>query len=279
MTPVIDLEKCTDCRLCIKDCISKAIVSGTKEILPDKCNLCGHCTAVCPEGAVSIGGRRGEEIKPLPQEFPNYFDTLVRKRRSVRNYRKQNVTDEHVDKILKTTVHAPTGTNSRKTAVTVLNSREKINQLSDIVMDHFKIVTRLIFNPLTYPFLLLLYGKKQTKKYFSYKKMISEYGQGRNTLTYDAPLLMIFHVDRKSSTPGQDGIIWATTAMYTAESLGIGTCFNGFLVIGINTCRKARKFLNIPKGHKIYETFTAGYPDFSYKRYTIKEDLNVNFLK
>ena len=47
------------------------------------------------------------------------------------------------------------------------------------------------------------------------------------------------------------------------------------LVIGINTCKKARKFLNIPKGHKIFETFTAGYSQFSYKRYTIKEDLNV----
>ena len=119
MTPVIDLEKCTDCRLCIKDCISKAIVSDTKEILPDKCNLCGHCTAVCPEGAVSIDGRTGEEIKPLPQEFPLFFDTLVRKRRSIRNYRNQSVTKEHINNILNTTVHAPTGTNSEPVKIFV----------------------------------------------------------------------------------------------------------------------------------------------------------------
>lgn len=279
MTPVIDLEKCIDCQLCVKDCISRAIVSDTKEILSSKCILCSHCTAICPEKAVSIGGRTGEEIEQLPQDFAHYFDILVRKRRSVRNYRKQNVTDEHISNILNTTVHAPTGTNSRKTAITVLDSREKINQLTDIVMDHFKKVTRLVLNPFTYPLLILLYGKKKTNKLFGYKRMISKYGKGKNTLTHDAPLLMIFHVDRKSSTPGQDGIIWATTAMYRAESLGIGTCFNGFLVIGINTCKKARKFLKIPKSHKIYETFTAGYPEFSYKSYTIKEDLNVNFLK
>ncbi len=277
MVPVIDSEKCNNCQLCIKECIAKAIVSETKEILPGKCILCSHCTAICPAGAVSIGGRRGEEFKPLPDDFPLYFDILVRKRRSIRNYRKQDVSNDHISKILETTVHAPTGTNSRKTAITVLDSREKINQLTDIVIDHFKKITGLILNPLTYPVLLMIFGKKQTDKYFGYKRTIQEYGKGKNILTHDAPLLMIFHVDRKSSTPGQDGIIWATTAMYRAESLGIGTCFNGFLVIGINTCKKARKFLNIPKGHRIYETFTAGYPEFSYTRYTIKEDLNVNF--
>ena len=279
MTPVIDLEKCVDCKLCIKDCIAGAIISDTKEIIQDKCILCSHCAAVCPEGAVSIGGRKGEEIEPLPEDFPLYFDRLVRKRRSVRNYKKENVTGDHIRKILKTTVHAPTGTNSRKTAVTVLESREKIEELTDIVMNHFKNLAKVILNPFTYPFLLLIYGKKKTEKYFAYKAMISEYGKGKNILTHDTPLLMIFHADRKSSTPGQDGIIWAATAVYCAESLGIGTCFNGFLVIGINTCRKARNFLSIPKGHKIFETFTAGYPEFSYRRYTIKEDLNVNFLR
>jgi hypothetical protein len=66
--------------------------------------------------------------------------------------------------------------------------------------------------------------------------------------------------------------------MYFAESMGIGTCFNGFLVIGINTCKKARKYLNIPKGHKIYESFTAGYAEFSYNRGVLRKDLNVNFV-
>ena len=278
MIPVIELKKCTDCRLCIKDCISRAIERETKKISADKCNLCGHCSAVCPEEAVTIDGRIGEKIKPLPHDFPIYFDTLVRKRRSVRNYKEQNVTEEHISRILNTTVHAPTGTNSRKTAITVLDSREKIIQLTDIVMDHFKKITSIILNPLTYPLLILFYGKKKTNKLFVYKKIISEYSKDNNILTHNAPLLMVFHSDRKSSTPRQDGIIWATTAMYTAESLGIGTCFNGFLVIGINTCRKARIFLNIPKGHKTYETFTAGYPQFIYRRYTIKEDLNAEFI-
>ncbi len=170
MIPVIDLNKCTDCRLCIEDCISKAIISETKKIICRKCNLCGHCAAVCPEGAVTIEGKTGEEINSLPKDFPIYFDTLVRKRRSVRNYKNQNVTEEHINKILNTTVHAPTGTNSRKTAITVLDSREKLIKLTDIVMDHFRKITKVLFNPFTYPFLILLLGRKKTNKGFRYKK-------------------------------------------------------------------------------------------------------------
>lgn len=278
MIPIFDMNKCTNCQQCVKECISKAIDKDTKDIIAKRCILCGHCAAICPVEAVSINGETGEELESLSPSFPGEIETLMKKRRSIRNYRETKIPRSLIKQILETVNNSPTGTNSRKVCITVIDSKEKIDHLSNIIMKHFDKITKLLINPFTHIFLLLFLGKKKTNKLYAYKRLISSYGKGKNILTHDAPLLMIFHADKKSSTPNQDGIIWATTAMYLTESLGIGTCFNGFLVIGINTCKKAREYLGIPKGNKICETFTAGYPEFKYRRSFIREDLNAVFL-
>jgi nitroreductase/NAD-dependent dihydropyrimidine dehydrogenase PreA subunit len=278
MLPQIDINICTDCQLCVKDCVAKAIVSDSKFIIGKKCILCGHCAAICPVEAITIDSKSGENILKLPKEMPALVESLIKGRRSVRHYKEDSISRETINKILETVNCSPTGTNSRMVGITVLDSKEKIHQLTDILMKHFEIITKVLMNKITYPFLMMILGREKTKKIFSYKKLISHYWQGENILTHDAPLLLIFHGHHKSSCPDQDSIIAATTAVYFAESLGIGTCFNGFLVIGIKTCRKARRFLKLPAGHRVYETFTAGYPKFTYKRAVIRNDLKANFV-
>lgn len=278
MFPQIDLEKCIHCQLCITDCVANAIIKDTKVIIEKKCIRCGHCAAICPVEAVTINGVCGEELTSLPEKAPFYLESLIKGRRSVRHYKEENVPRETIEKILNTANCAPTGTNSRMSGVTVLDTREKINDLTDIIMKHFEKMTGILLNSFTRPLLILILGSVKTRKLFTYKKLISKYSHENNILTHDAPLLLIFHADKNSSSPGQDGIILATTAMYYAESIGVGTCFNGLLVIGINTCSKAKRFLNIQKGHKVYESFTAGYNKLSYRRGVIRDDLNVNYV-
>lgn len=278
MLPLINKEICTDCQLCVNDCVARAITKENKDIIANRCILCSHCTAICPVEAITINGTSGEKLSSLSEDFSSNMETLVKGRRSIRTYKEKTVSKEIIRTVLNTVVHAPTGTNSRKVSITVLDSREKIEILTDILMNHFDKITRLLLNPLTWPILFLFVGRNKTEKLFNYKKLIRKYGKGKNILTHDAPLLMIFHVDKSSSSPSQDGIIWSTTAMYVAESHGLGTCFNGFLVIGLNTCRKARKYLGIPKGNRIAETFTAGYPVYTYKRSAVREDLDVVFI-
>lgn len=276
--PIIDKSLCTECRLCIIDCTAKAINREKIEIIRPKCINCGHCIAICPVAAVSLNGDTGLSLEEPDDSYFNSWGNLVKMRRSIRHYEDRPVDKEIIDKICDTVIHSPTGTNARKTGITILDSREKITELNDIIMRHFETVTKWLFNPLTYPFFRLFIGKEKSDKVFSYKRLIPQYFQGKNILTHDAPLLMIFHGETSASTPEQDGIIWATTAMYTAESLGIGTCFNGFLVLGINTCSKARKYLGLTKGRKVYETFTAGYGKYTYKRTVPVRDKDVTYI-
>ncbi len=59
MVPEIDMEKCTLCRKCAEICRFKviAIAGDTVLTFPELCHSCGGCTVVCPEGAVTEGGR------------------------------------------------------------------------------------------------------------------------------------------------------------------------------------------------------------------------------
>ncbi len=50
-----DKDKCTDCRLCVKECPSHAISYSTEEGVirdPDKCLRCSICYQTCPFGAI-----------------------------------------------------------------------------------------------------------------------------------------------------------------------------------------------------------------------------------
>jgi len=54
--PLIDLEKCNGCGLCVRVCYCNALVLVGNVITvfeTEECGWCTHCEAVCPTGAIS----------------------------------------------------------------------------------------------------------------------------------------------------------------------------------------------------------------------------------
>lgn len=54
--PVIDLEKCNGCELCVSVCHCNALVLVNNVITiieTEECGWCTECEAVCPTGAIS----------------------------------------------------------------------------------------------------------------------------------------------------------------------------------------------------------------------------------
>ncbi len=53
--PVIDLEKCTGCELCISVCYCGALVLVENVVTiidVEECGWCTQCEAICPVGAI-----------------------------------------------------------------------------------------------------------------------------------------------------------------------------------------------------------------------------------
>ena len=53
--PVVDQEKCTNCKKCVEFCNFNALAHTGKKLLvfEDICHSCGGCAIICPEGAIT----------------------------------------------------------------------------------------------------------------------------------------------------------------------------------------------------------------------------------
>ena len=279
MLPTINTDICTRCGLCNDDCVAGAIDSQTMMINAKSCMGCGHCIAICPVAAPSLVDPSSAS---LPQGGSNAFASLVQLRRSVRRYRPEPISEQHLAALLDTVRFAPTGTNSQGMAVTVLASASKVQEAVGLALAFYQRLATIALNPLTRPVLRLVMGKTRLHKLLGYRHHLQEaldQHQERDILAHNAPALFIFHAGKSSSTPAEDAVIWATTASLHAESLGIGTCYNGFLTRGINGSAKLRQFLKIPAGNKVYCCFTAGYPRVNYARPAPRPAVNVQLIR
>ncbi len=69
----IDHEKCTRCKVCIRNCPFGALsLVGSSLHVNELCTLCGACVNVCRFGAMSI-----ERKKALPEELAHYKGVFV----------------------------------------------------------------------------------------------------------------------------------------------------------------------------------------------------------
>ncbi|HBT76699.1 MAG TPA: nitroreductase, partial [Planctomycetaceae bacterium] len=135
-------DKCIRCDACVKDCPVHIIqrsdslpnIAGTSE---GQCIRCQHCLAVCPTGAISICGLKPENSLPITSgSFPSYeqMKVYVRGRRSVRQFKHENVPVAVIENLLADIAHAPTGCNDCDLTFSVVDDRKDIERLREQVV-------------------------------------------------------------------------------------------------------------------------------------------------
>ena len=63
-----------------------------------------------------------------------------------------------------------------------------------------------------------------------------------------------------------------------AETLGLGTCFIGFLIFALAVSKPLRETLQIPDGHRTPLSFVTGYPDVDYLKVVSRNPGRVTWL-
>src|SRR5512145_1514432 len=129
---------CKRCALCVKDCPANLLeldASGFPAVVrgrEDTCIGCQHCLAICPEGAISVNGMRPENsLSIVAKALPKFeqMNLLVRARRSVRQYRHEDVDPNLIQRLLDALAHSPTGVNARGLTFTVVSERTALSKL------------------------------------------------------------------------------------------------------------------------------------------------------
>jgi len=270
----INKRKCISCGLCEAVCIRENI-DVKNYSFGDDCFFCYHCMAVCPKGAISDDEKISPEIKPYKIK-PENFENLIYNKRSCRNYKDKEIPLKELKKIAEFLRFSPTGTNTQKLHITILGSKKKVKELSGMIMRSFRFKQKLLL--LLFPFIILAVGYKKIRIALKMKKFMDKFFSGDDILSYNAPALFIFHQTKESSTPEQDGVIASTIGTLYAETLGFASCFNGFMVYGINFSGRIKKMLGIPKKHKVYSAFLLGYPKYKFSRRVLRDEAKYKIL-
>ncbi|MBM4278973.1 MAG: 4Fe-4S dicluster domain-containing protein [Deltaproteobacteria bacterium] len=274
--PRVIENKCIGCEQCVAVCPSFVLEMADekpKVLRGEWCIGCGHCGAVCPSEAIlqtgmnfEIHPRKGE----APATSPEVLDLLIRERRSVRNYTADPVPEQILKKILDAGRYGPTGTNSQNVHYVVLTSPDQIEKLRKMTIRFYeKLFSRARgwFGSL---FLSLVAGKK-TVEYLheSLPKMMvarKAMNRGQDRLFYHAPVVIIAHAESWDTSSSFNCSVALYNCSLMAHTLGLGCCFNGFLVNAVNHSRKIKRWLSIPADHRCCSAMGLGYPNMKYPR-------------
>lgn len=256
----INQSTCTRCGECVADCPSRiiAMLDGVPAILPEKeanCYRCQHCLMICPTGAVSILGLKPSDSRPLRGNLPDpdALETLIKGRRSVRRYKPENLDPALMQRLLDVANHAPTGMNSRDVLFTVVDDREKLATLRGTVMAG---LSRLVRDGLL----------PEGMEFFADFVRVWE-EKGADILFRGAPHLLIASAPRTAASPVPDCLIALSYFELFAQSLGVGTVWNGLTKWAINDLLpEIRHDLAIPDEHVIGYAMSFGLPALQYHR-------------
>ena len=286
----IDEKLCNRCGICVPICVRKILQLGDRSVQvtdPMMCIACGHCKAVCPTDAprYSTGN---EEFVPVPsrEEIPHPapFLRFLRRRRSLRKYAQRSVEQEKLEQIIQAGRYAPTGGNRQACEFTVVIGRKVLDEVCRLAIAALMARGRGIQEvldrcrerkepiPAEYN-AQQLYPAVWTRISRAWEE------KGQDQLLHHAPALVLIHIKPgAATTPEVDVGIVSAQMILMAEALGLGTCYIHFLVWAIEGSNALREFLKIPKGNRVYATFTLGYPDVEYLRLVARRPAPVTWI-
>jgi nitroreductase/NAD-dependent dihydropyrimidine dehydrogenase PreA subunit len=286
--PVIDATKCTGCGECIRACPLHVFENHSVKpriVHAKACFGCGHCWAVCPAGAITLGEslpNNALKQKPHPTVSPDALHTLFRERRSVRLFKEKPVSREHLDKVIDAGRYAPTGSNTQSVHYLVISTQEKINELRGLIGAFIEKTAKQLNNKL----IAWLYSKKAGRaalnimRFYCLAYKFIEQKREKNAyvfLPYGTSVI-IAHAPSSDLMAEFNCAVALYNCSLMAHSMGLGTCFLGFVKTAANMDKKVKKWLNIPKDHMCYGAMVIGHPDIKYHRLVERNKPNVQWL-
>ncbi len=285
----IDEQKCTLCGECIPICVRRILQKGetSVEIIdPAMCLHCGHCKAVCPTDAFQFSEGNDQFLTvPSKEEIPSAapFFRFLRGRRSLRVYQTRSVEKAKLNMLIEAGRYAPTGSNRQACEYVVVSGRKALDRVCTLAIRNLQEQGKAL--------------QKKIDEYSRKKKALPEelasrqtlppvweriagkWKEGIDQLLHHAPGLIIVHMKKGlATTPEIDAAIASTQMVLLAETLGLGTCYIGFLIWAIENSKELKKFLGMPEDSKAVVAFTVGYPDVKFLRFVARNPAQVNWV-
>ena len=268
----IDLNKCQRDGICGMVCPAGVIKvsqpGGYPEPTPEFekfCLACGHCVSVCPVGAFSLDWLAPESCPPINSNLtltPEQVEQLLRSRRSIRNFKKELVEQDKLNKLLEIATYASSAKNEQPWHWLVISNPAEVKQLAGLAVNWIRLVIK---------------EEPNLAREKGYPRIIAAWKKGKDPICREAPHLIIGHGDKNWFFGPQDFSIALTYIELFAPALGLGTCWAGYFYSAANFYPPLLEALNIPDNHKVFGALMVGYPKFKYHRLPLRNPARITW--
>lgn len=268
----VDPEKCSRDGHCAAECPAKIIelkgdnglptlVDGGREL----CIACGHCVAVCPHGALSHELMPAEACAPVPDRWqltPSLVGALLRSRRSIRTYRRQEVDRGVLAQLIDIARYAPSGHNLQPVHWTVVYDRSRMNRLSGHVIDWMKD---------------LIAGDSPLARALHLDRIVEAWKSGTDRILRGAPHVVVAHASKEDRTAPAACTIALCYLEISAPAYGLGACWAGYLHAAAGLWPPLGEALALPPGHAAFGALMIGYPKYEYHRVPLRKNARISW--
>jgi nitroreductase len=180
---------------------------------------------------------------------------VIKKRRSIRKYKPEQIGDKELETIMEAAIYAPSAMNQQKWHFTVIQNREILAKLAK------KAAENMLKSPI--PFFV-------------------ERARDPNfNVFHEAPTVVIITGDEKAGFVDLDCGMAAQNITLSAESLKINSCVMGFpsAIFEGDDADAIKKELGIPAGYRFVISVALGYRDMETPPAPPKNRENINYIK
>ena len=257
---IVNDKRCIRCGQCAADCPVNIIEQKAKtlpRIRPENeatCIQCQHCLAVCPTAAISILGHDPDLSLPLAVESFSKLEEmlrLVRGRRSVRQYRDENVDPALHRDLLTALANAPTGVNRRELTFNVIDDKAVMQRFREKTLTELQMANEA--------------GRIPQRLAYLTNAVAAWQEQHRDVLFRTAPHALIVSAPPDAPCPQEDVALSLAYFDLLAQSAGLGTVWWGLLKSVLLMLPELKSFLGLPADHHYYGML-FGLPAVHYAR-------------
>lgn len=259
----INQTTCNQCGICATECPDHLIafvpgkfprsIPGSDSV----CIRCGHCVAVCPNGSLSHREEpleKSPEIQKNLQVTPEQCEQFLKSRRSVRVFKNEPVRRDIISRLIDDARYAPTGHNNQEVEWLVIDNKTELERIEELSIDWIQGTMK---------------NNPQMAAAFHMEELLKNQNKYRNVFLRGAPVLVVAHAAKGSTSATVAQIDCATALGYldlAANSLGLGTCWGGFVLTMANTFPPVKAVIALPETQGIYGCLMLGYNKFKHYR-------------
>jgi nitroreductase len=222
--------------------------------------------------------------QPAPGADFNPVEDVIYRRRSVRFYKKKQVPEYLIRRMLETARFAPSAGNGQTWKFIVVRNQGMINEMTKDVVSLLRLQMKFA-DYMTKPNKLKEWYAKFLQRVdnnafhpipLAAMKLIAEEKLG---LWHGAPTVILIMADKRSpGDPSLDVGIAGQNLVLTAHSFGLGTCWVSFCAIPLSLRLKWRKRLGIRYPYKLVTSVAVGYPRGVPDGYVARETTAIDWF-